>query len=603
MVGPPAPPAEPNVAAGEEEVMPLEEVARHIQTEAWEHQEDAWAGDYDGRQHWSMREVYRLHRDRLQGAMGCFDRVAAMVSMSAIKTSPFCRLDPLLLARIAEFVLSLGPSVVMLLSSQEPPRRVHRSLIFAARKRPLLGFELSAGDWDCVSVDMQLGRVVCHDGRMHRSGRRLEMLQKMYMVDKAFDQTVGDEQFFQEMVNPLLVHAKQGEGASLVCYGQTGTGKTHTLRGSLDRLSRELVGTELSLMFFEVHGKKCYDLLQERKEVALRADSSERVHVRGAVTKTLTPTTAGELMQVLEEALVLRTSEATERNPVSSRSHAICCLELAGGGVLRLVDLAGSERNYETHYMSAQQHRESAEINCSLMALKDCFREHAKLIRKKPGRPPYRASRLTQVLRSCFTDPNHRTVILATLSPTATDLIHSGNSLHHVTQMSVQLSNRRAETVVFLPLAEFQADRPVWEWSTEEVHSWLAVADGGRFASLVLPPHITGASLLRLSSMGLANVFAGDLRRARVEDEGQAWNEAADEEAGARIGRRLFAAIRREAIRWLSDDQQLPGIPWAPWHAAQQNQNQEEEADEEGEEQQEEALGVPMWNPLEAADE
>jgi hypothetical protein len=35
---------------------------------------------------------------------------------------------------------------------------------------------------------------------------------------------------------------------------------------------------------------------------------------------------------------------------------------------------AGSERNYETMTMSAQQHRESAEINTSLMALKDCFR-------------------------------------------------------------------------------------------------------------------------------------------------------------------------------------------------------------------------------------
>ena len=43
--------------------------------------------------------------------------------------------------------------------------------------------------------------------------------------------------------------------------------------------------------------------------------------------------------------------------------------------------VGGSERNYETMTMSAQQHRESADINSSLMALKDCFRAcHAQAI-------------------------------------------------------------------------------------------------------------------------------------------------------------------------------------------------------------------------------
>merc|ERR1739848_806045 len=39
-----------------------------------------------------------------------------------------------------------------------------------------------------------------------------------------------------------------------------------------------------------------------------------------------------------------------------------------------LVDLAGSERNYETVQMTPAMHRESAQINSALMALKDCFR-------------------------------------------------------------------------------------------------------------------------------------------------------------------------------------------------------------------------------------
>ena len=50
--------------------------------------------------------------------------------------------------------------------------------------------------------------------------------------------------------------------------------------------------------------------------------------------------------------------------------EAVCVLQLEGGGSLRFVDLAGSERNYETRHMTAQQHRDFAEINKSLMALK-----------------------------------------------------------------------------------------------------------------------------------------------------------------------------------------------------------------------------------------
>lgn len=39
-----------------------------------------------------------------------------------------------------------------------------------------------------------------------------------------------------------------------------------------------------------------------------------------------------------------------------------------------IVSSIGSERNYETVQMNRKQHLESAEINTSLMVLKDCFR-------------------------------------------------------------------------------------------------------------------------------------------------------------------------------------------------------------------------------------
>jgi kinesin family protein 2/24 len=287
------------------------------------------------------------------------------------------------------------------------------------------------------------------------------MTHRQYEFDRAWDESVGNEQVYTEAIRPLVNNVLQGRNASVLMYGQTGTGKTYTMTGSLERIARDLSGTQLEVVFFEVHGNKCYDLLAGRKEVRLCADASERIHVRGAEKRCLDGQDATELMNVLKDALQLRRIEVTERNPISSRSHAVCRIQLLStpvegeepieGGKLTLVDLAGSERNYETTRMSAQQHRESAEINKSLMALKDCFRScHRKLLgesgvlsqesatRSKPGRLlaaqaqtriPCRASKLTQVLRDCFVEAGHNTAIIATISPTQTDMWHTVNRL------------------------------------------------------------------------------------------------------------------------------------------------------------------------------
>ena len=45
---------------------------------------------------------------------------------------------------------------------------------------------------------------------------------------------------------------------------------------------------------------------------------------------------------------------------------------------------------------------------------------------------PFRRSRLTHLLRSSFTDPSHQTTVVATLSPSPTDVEHSLNTLQHV---------------------------------------------------------------------------------------------------------------------------------------------------------------------------
>ena len=60
---------------------------------------------------------------------------------------------------------------------------------------------------------------------------------------------------------------------------------------------------------------------------------------------------------------------------------------------------------------------------------------HQNLTAEKAAHVPYRRSKLVHYLRTCFTDPKHRTVVLGTLSGAPMDVDHSRNTLMHITLM------------------------------------------------------------------------------------------------------------------------------------------------------------------------
>ena len=196
------------------------------------------------------------------------------------------------------------------------------------------------------------------------------MAHKRYHFDEIFDETNNNDEVTSGIISSMYKRCKSGFNSTLICYGQTGTGKTFTLMGALDKLGKLLSldddnsDSSASLMFLELHGKKAYDLINDRKEIRLMSDASEVVHARGAETREVMIggglSTEVEFRRCLEKALQLRSVEVTERNPISSRSHAVFTLKF-GNSKLTLVDLAGSERNYETVKMTPKQHRESGE--------------------------------------------------------------------------------------------------------------------------------------------------------------------------------------------------------------------------------------------------
>ena len=140
-----------------------------------------------------------------------------------------------------------------------------------------------------------------------------------------------------------------------------------------------------------------------------------------------------DIMQLIANGLELRSSGATGANDTSSRSHAILQMELRRKAQpdfsyarMSFIDLAGSERGADTTDNNKQTRTEGAEINKSLLALKECIR--ALDLEKK--HTPFRGSQLTKVLRDSFTG-NSRTTMIANVSPSSSCSEHTLNTLRY----------------------------------------------------------------------------------------------------------------------------------------------------------------------------
>ncbi|KAH8098319.1 hypothetical protein JL720_1258 [Aureococcus anophagefferens] len=131
---------------------------------------------------------------------------------------------------------------------------------------------------------------------------------------------------------PCVDAALDGGVAALFMFGQTGSGKTHTMAGFEARVGDAVFGAgsrAADLRYFEVRGKRALDLL--RKEDLRRRDGDDD----GALHFSPKPLALSDDVS------------ASPRTP---------------------------ERSKDSMYHDAQRRKESAEINQSLYALKQCIR-------------------------------------------------------------------------------------------------------------------------------------------------------------------------------------------------------------------------------------
>ncbi|EGR29379.1 kinesin motor domain protein, partial [Ichthyophthirius multifiliis] len=151
------------------------------------------------------------------------------------------------------------------------------------------------------------------------------------------------------------------------------------------------------------------------------------------------------MLKLIDYANAIRTTHATTSNDTSSRSHAICKLIIKNEkgqkqGQLILVDLAGSERAQDCQSNDKIRRLEGSEINKSLLALKECIR----YMEAGASHIPFRASKLTMVLRDSFQQKNNKSkiVMIACVCPCHTSADHTVNTLRYADRLKEKQSTQ-----------------------------------------------------------------------------------------------------------------------------------------------------------------
>lgn len=308
-----------------------------------------------------------------------------------------------------------------------PPARVR----VAVRLRPFVDGTAGADDTLCVrgldSCSLEIA-----NWRNHQETLK-------YQFDAFYGERSSQQDIYSGSVQPILRHLLEGQNVSVLAYGPTGAGKTHTMLGSpeqpgvipralmdLLQLTRE-EGAEgrpwalsVTMSYLEIYQEKVLDLLNPASgDLVIREDCRGNILIPGLTQKPIV--SFADFERHFLPASGNRTVGATRLNQRSSRSHAVLLVKVdqrerlapfrQREGKLYLIDLAGSEDNRRTGNKGLRL-KESGAINTSLFVLGKVV----DALHQGLPRVPYRDSKLTRLLQDSLGGSAH-SILIANIAP------------------------------------------------------------------------------------------------------------------------------------------------------------------------------------------
>ncbi|KAI0566521.1 Kinesin-related protein [Gracilaria domingensis] len=350
----------------------------------------------------------------------------------------------------------------------QPARSVNVQV--AVRCRPLNEREKNHGERSVLAVDSLRKEVVLTAPTMQRKGTAMPgnaSGKKTYTYDHVYGISASQAEVYEGVVEPIVDEVLEGYNCTVFAYGQTGTGKTHTMEGRRDADMTEVAERRLAenagiipravkqifdhlrsltdehsvrVSHLELYNEQLTDLLgPEHDSVAdsLRVyeDPQKGTFVQGL--EDVVVRSENEIFAVLDRSAMKRKTAETLMNKYSSRSHSIFSItihikqstpegaDLLKVGKLNLVDLAGSENIGRSGAVKGRA-REAGNINQSLLTL---GRVITALVDRHPH-IPYRDSKLTRLLQESLGGRN-KTCVIATVTPGSSSIEETASTLDY----------------------------------------------------------------------------------------------------------------------------------------------------------------------------
>eukprot|EP00944_MAST-04C_sp_MAST-4C-sp1_P005780 g5780.t1 len=352
------------------------------------------------------------------------------------------------------------------------------SIKVAVRIRPLNALEKEKNELNCTEYNLQEKTISIGATGPPSATGKMDYRTHTFAFDHVFPTRTTNEEVYESLCKPILDSAFSGVHGAVLCYGQTGAGKTYTMFGEEQRpetsetkhekdtndvgdlgivprmlselfqkislAGKDTYQFDVRMTILEIYQDKIYDLISGSKKCctliggANNTPGSKKnkyvskikragISVDGATEVEISY--ASTALKIIKNAAKNRITHETKMNSQSSRSHCVVIISIAKSnlllrtttlGQLYLVDLAGSEKVSKTGAMGMRLD-EAKRINKSLLTLGIVI---DKLI-KKSRHVPYRDSNLTRLLQNCL-GGNSRCALCVNISPSSW---HYGESM------------------------------------------------------------------------------------------------------------------------------------------------------------------------------
>ncbi|EAL63277.1 kinesin family member 13 [Dictyostelium discoideum AX4] len=340
-----------------------------------------------------------------------------------------------------------GLSIHNQINKKNEPVKKEQNIQAFVRVRPFSVYELNQGVTTVpIRVSDSSKEVLCE----------YKGTTRQYKFDHVFDQDSIQSEVFNIAVKPICDEVLLGFNGTIFVYGQTGTGKTHTMEGKhgsnedmgiiprtinylFQCLEQSGADYNIRASHLEIYKEEIFDLLACNGNENLNKPLGMFDTQKGFKIPELEEIVVNDrqsILNVLAKSCKRRQTAETQYNKQSSRSHCIFSITVhvketsVGGedlikiGKLNLVDLAGSENAEKSG--NNDRLREAALINKSLLTLGKVITD----LTNNEKHIPYRSSQLTKILQDSLGGKT-KTSIIATVSPSLVNLEETINTLEY----------------------------------------------------------------------------------------------------------------------------------------------------------------------------